>query len=158
MPAIDDLDKSQLEQLQQAFDAFDIEKVGYLMPETVGTILGCFDQTISQTRILEIVNEVDEDGSGQIEFEEFCVLAAKFLVEEEEVSEEQMQDELREAFRFYDREGNGTITTDVLRELVKELDESLDEKQLDEIVAEMDNDGSGALDFDEFMEVMMGED
>jgi len=158
MPAAEDLDKTQIEQLQQAFDAFDVDHRGYLTPEMVGTILGCFDQTISQTRILEIVNEVDEDGSGQIEFEEFIVLAAKFLVEEEEISAEQMQEELREAFRFYDREGNGTITTDVLRELVKELDDSLTEEQLDQVVAEMDNDGSGALDFDEFMEVMMGED
>lgn len=44
--------------------------------------------------------------------------------------------------------GNGTITTDVLRELVKELDDTLTDQQLDEVVAEMDNDGSGALDFD----------
>lgn len=51
-------------ELQQAFDAFDIEHRGYLTPEMVGTILGCFDQTISQTRILEIVNEVDEDGKA----------------------------------------------------------------------------------------------
>lgn len=44
--------------------------------------------------------------------------------------------------------GNGTITTDVLRELVKELDDTLTETELDEVVAAMDNDGSGALDFD----------
>jgi len=51
-------------ELQQAFNAFDMDKKGYLTPEMVGTILGCFDQTISQTRILEIVHEVDEDGKS----------------------------------------------------------------------------------------------
>lgn len=54
-------------------------------------------------------------GSGQIEFDEFCTLAAKFLVEEEEISAEQMQDELREAFRFYDKEGMcGYYTSKIL--------------------------------------------
>ena len=33
----------------------------------------------------EIIEEIDEDGSGLLEFGEFCQLAAKFLVEEDEV-------------------------------------------------------------------------
>jgi Ca2+-binding EF-hand superfamily protein len=42
-------------------------------------------------------------GSGELEFEEFVTLAARFLVEEDA---EAMQQELREAFRLYDKEGN----------------------------------------------------
>ena len=41
-------------------------------------------------------------GSGELEFEEFCILAARFLIEEDE---EQMKKELKEAFRFYDKDG-----------------------------------------------------
>ena len=44
-------------------------------------------------------------GSGELEFEEFCILAARFLIEEDE---EQMRKELKEAFRFYDKEGRCT--------------------------------------------------
>lgn len=45
-------------------------------------------------------------GSGELEFEEFCMLASKFLVEDEEdVNTELLTSELKEAFRFYDREG-----------------------------------------------------
>lgn len=51
----------------------------------------------------EIIDEVDEDGSGELEFEEFVTLAARFLVEEDA---EAMQQELKEAFRLYDKEGN----------------------------------------------------
>lgn len=89
-----------------------------------------------------------------MDFEVFCMLAARYLVEEDT---EKMQQELREAFRLYDKEGNGYITTDVLKEIFKELDNTIDEDDLDEMIEEIDADGSGTVDFDEFMEVMTGE-
>ena len=42
-------------------------------------------------------------GSGELEFPEFVQLAAQFLIEEDA---EEMQNELKEAFRLYDKEGN----------------------------------------------------
>merc|ERR1712035_59878 len=61
-----------------------------------------------------IIAEVDADGSGELEFPEFVQLAAQFLIEEDA---EEMQNELKEAFRLYDKEGNGYITTATLREI-----------------------------------------
>lgn len=84
-------------------------------------------------------------GSGELEFEEFCTLAARFLVEEDT---EAMQQELREAFRLYDKEGNGYITTDVFRDILHELDDKLSPEELDLMIEEIDADGSGTLDFD----------
>ena len=56
----------------------------------------------SKEELQEILEEIDEDGSGEIEFGEFCQLCAKFLVEEPD--EETMKAELKEAFRVYDRD------------------------------------------------------
>merc|ERR1711982_223721 len=100
----------------------------------------------------EIIEEIDEDGSGLLEFGEFCQLAAKFLVEDEEA----LKKELKEAFRIYDKEGNGYISTDTLKEILKELDSKLTNEDLENIIEEVDEDGSGTLDFDEFMEMMAG--
>ena len=69
---------------------------------------------------------------------------------------EQMKEELKEAFRIYDKEGQGYITTDVLKEILREIDTTLTEDDLDNIVEEVDEDASGTLDFDEFQEMMMG--
>lgn len=141
----------------------------------------------------DIIDEVDADGSGELEFEEFVSLAARFLVEEDA---EAMQQELKEAFRLYDKgngftiisfimiktlkkklknsfykEGNGYITTAVLKEILRELDDSLTNDDLDSMiegqyymqkwyflctlrdifliyVLEIDSDGSGTVDFD----------
>ena len=91
-----------------------------------------------------------------------------------------MKWELKEAFRIYDKHGkefffyvksmhififfftyisvgNGYITTDVLKEILREIDGTLSEFNLDQIIEEVDEDESGTVDFDEFMAMMTGE-
>lgn len=72
-------------------------------------------------------------------------LAAKFIVEEDA---EAMQKELREAFRLYDKQGNGYIPTSCLKEILRELDDQLTDGELDGMIEEIDSDGSGTVDFD----------
>lgn len=131
--------------LRNAFNAFDPEKNGYINTAMVGTILSMLGHQLDDATLAEIIAEVDEDGSGQIEFEEFTTLAARFLVEEDA---EAMMAELKEAFRLYDKEGNGYITTGVLREILRELDDKLTNDDLDMMIEEIDSDGSGTVDFD----------
>ncbi|XP_070139467.1 uncharacterized protein TpnC41C isoform X1 [Drosophila kikkawai] len=151
----DELTKEQTALLRNAFNAFDPEKNGYINTAMVGTILSMLGHQLDDATLADIIAEVDEDGSGQIEFEEFTTLAARFLVEEDA---EAMMAELKEAFRLYDKEGNGYITTGVLREILRELDDKLTNDDLDMMIEEIDSDGSGTVDFDEFMEVMTGGD
>lgn len=65
-----------------------------------------------------------------------------------EEDSEAMQKELREAFRLYDKQGNGFIPTTCLKEILKELDDQLTEQELDIMIEEIDSDGSGTVDFD----------
>ena len=48
------------------------------------------------------LSPLPSQGSGLLEFGEFCQLAARFLIEEDE---EALKKELKEAFRIYDKEG-----------------------------------------------------
>ena len=66
----------------------------------------------------ELIEEIDEDGSGLLEFGEFCQLAAKFLVEEDE---EALKKELKEAFRIYDKEGMYVITVSLSFKMEKKI-------------------------------------
>lgn len=69
--------------LKNAFNSFDREKKGYITTETVAEILRLMGQPFNQQTLDEMVEEVDEDKSGQLEFEEFIILAAKFIIEED---------------------------------------------------------------------------
>ena len=57
--------------------------------------------------------------------------------------------------RVYDKEGLGYITTETLRGLISELLAPLTDEELEGILEELDEDGSGSMDFDEFCEMMM---
>ena len=85
---------------------------------------------------------------------EFCQLCAKSLIEDPDI--DTIKRELMDAFRIYDKDGQGFITMDTLRALIAELLSPLTDKELDGIIAELDEDGSGTMDFDEFCE-MTGE-
>ena len=51
----------------------------------------------TEEELKELLLEIDEDGSGEIEFAEFCQLCATFLVEDPDM--ETMKRELKDAFR-----------------------------------------------------------
>lgn len=153
--ALEQLTSDQIEQFRKYFNMFDKEQKGFIRASQVGQILRTMGQAFEDRDLKQLIKEFDSDGSGEIEFEEFAAMVANFVVSGE--NEEGLEEELREAFRLYDKEGNGYINVSDLREILRALDDNVCEDELDEMIAEIDTDGSGTVDFDEFMEMMSGE-
>lgn len=149
-----DDDEQKMLMLRKAFQMFDTSKSGVIETMKVSTILNTLGLLFDDGELQNVIAEVDSGNSGKVDFEGFCEIAANFLEEEDS---EAMQQELKEAFRLYDREGNGYITTKTLKEILAALDDKLNNDDLDGIIQEIDTDGSGTVDFDEFMEMMTGE-
>ncbi|XP_026321276.1 troponin C [Hyposmocoma kahamanoa] len=147
-------DDQKMAMLRKAFQMFDTTKCGYIDVLKISTILNTMGQLFDDSELQALISENDPEGSGKINFDGFCNIASHFLEEEDA---EAMQQELKEAFRLYDREGNGYITTSTLKEILAALDDKLSNADLDGIIAEIDTDGSGTVDFDEFMEMMTGD-
>merc|ERR1712244_181018 len=147
------LANDEIKCLKVCFDLFDTKKQDYLSADELGEIMRAMGFRPTEEELVDLVNEIDEDGSGQIEFAEFCQLCATFLVEDPDI--ETMKKELKDAFRIYDKEGQGFITTETRRGLIGEVRAPLTDEELEGIIDEVDEDGSGSMDFDEFCEMMM---
>merc|ERR1711899_15025 len=147
------LEVDEIKCLKVCFDLFDTKKQEFLSADDLDEIMRAMGFRPSKEELQELLEEIDEDGSGEIEFGEFCQLCATFLVEDPDI--ETMKRELKDAFRIYDKEGLGYITTETLRGLIGELLAPLTDEELEGIIEELDEDGSGSMDFDEFCEMMM---
>merc|ERR1712192_385169 len=93
--------------LKVCFDLFDTKKQEVLSADDLGVIMRAMGFRPTEEELRDLLVEIDEDGSGEIEFGEFCQLCATFLVEDPDM--ETMKRELKDAFRVYDKEAPGFI-------------------------------------------------
>lgn len=150
---IKEMDEEQVQMLRRAFCMFDSSKSGKIEKEKVRTILNTLGHTYDDSELDVLLAAEDTEGRGTLTFDEFCRVAVHFSDEDDEA----LQKELKEAFRLYDKEGCGYIPTSSLREILAALDDQLTNDQLNEMIAEIDTDESGTVDFEEFMEMMTGD-
>merc|ERR1711869_45559 len=65
------------------------------------------------------------------------------------------EEELIEAFKVFDRDGNGFISAAELRHVMTNFGEKLTDEEVDEMIREADVDGDGQINYEEFVKMMM---
>ena len=58
------------------------------------------------------------------------------------------EEEIREAFRVFDKDGNGFISAAELRHVMTNLGEKLTDDEVDEMIREADIDGDGQVNYE----------
>ncbi|XP_057783345.1 calmodulin-like protein 11 isoform X2 [Salvia miltiorrhiza] len=145
----DILNAEQIVELQEAFRLFDKDGDGCITIEELATVIRSLDQNPSEEELHDMINEVDIDGNGTIEFAEFLNLMAN------KMKETDAEEELKEAFKVFDKDQNGYISASELRHVMINLGEKLTDEEVDQMIREADLDGDGQVDYDEFVKMMM---
>jgi len=66
------------------------------------------------------------------------------------------EDEMRTAFRVFDKDGSGTVSREELRAILRAVGERRSEAELEAMLAAADVDGDGTIDYSEFRKLMKG--
>jgi len=149
----------ELAGFREAFDFADTDKSGTVSYSELQQMFSKLGFDVASEVIVELVRQVDVDGSENLSFEEFItlvVLVKNALSENEKaggLSEEEIQS-LREVFDLVDTDKSGTISTSELGEMLRKLDYDPTEEQLAQLLATVDDDNSGSLNFDEFVQLV----
>ncbi|KAI2649789.1 Troponin C, skeletal muscle [Labeo rohita] len=145
------LSEEMLAEFKAAFDMFDTDGGGDISTKELGTVMRMLGQNPTREELEEIIEEVDEDGSGSIDFEEFLVMMVRLLKEDQAGKSEE---ELAECFRVLDKNADGYIDRDEFAEIIRSTGEPISEEEIDELLKDGDKNNDGMLDFDEFLKMM----
>ncbi|KAI6692612.1 hypothetical protein NL676_020322 [Syzygium grande] len=96
-----------------------------------------------------MINEVNIDGRGTIEFGEFLNLMAR------KIKETEIEEELKEAFKVIDKDQDGYISPNELKRAMINLEAKLTEEELEQMMREADLDGDGQINYEEFIRMML---
>ncbi|EOD33609.1 calmodulin [Emiliania huxleyi CCMP1516] len=147
------LTEEQIAEFIEAFSLFDKDGDGTITTKELGTVMRSLGQNPTKAELQDMINEVDTEGNGTIDFPDFCTLMAR------KMKDTDSEEELKEAFRVFDKDGSGFISAAELRHIMTNLAgaEKLTNEQVDEMLREAAIDGDGQMNYEEFVKVMMGE-
>nr|ADL29890.1 yellow cameleon Nano140 [synthetic construct] len=144
----DQLTEEQIAEFKEAFSLFDKDGDGTITTKELGTVMRSLGQNPTEAELQDMINEVDADGNGTIYFPEFLTMMAR------KMKDTDSEEEIREAFRVFDKDGNGYISAAQLRHVMTNLGEKLTDEEVDEMIREADIDGDGQVNYEEFVQMM----
>jgi len=68
---MDEIPEEFVEEIKQTFDLFDKDRSGAIDRHELGEVFKSLGQHYTEKELQEMINDIDDDGSGAIEFAEF---------------------------------------------------------------------------------------
>jgi calmodulin len=145
---VENLSDEKVLEYRVAFAMYDKDKDGKISTKELGSIMRNLGQNPTEKELLEMIAEVDQDQSGTIEFNEFISMIVKRM------KDKSLEEEVKEAFKIFDKDRNNSITTFEFREVIKGLPIEVSDDEINEMVLEADQDGDGDINCVEFVKMM----
>ncbi|XP_076861593.1 troponin C, slow skeletal and cardiac muscles-like [Brachyhypopomus gauderio] len=149
---VEQLTEDQRSEFKAAFEVFvqDAED-GCISTRELGKVMRMLGQNPTPEELQEIIDEVDEDGSGTVDFDEFLVMMVRCMKDD---SKAKCEEELSDLFRMFDKNRDGYIDTEELCAMLTATGEIITEEDVEELMKDGDKNNDGKIDYDEFLEFM----
>eukprot|EP00930_Biecheleria_cincta_P070323 TRINITY_DN57965_c0_g1_i1.p1 TRINITY_DN57965_c0_g1~~TRINITY_DN57965_c0_g1_i1.p1 ORF type:complete len:616 (-),score=151.25 TRINITY_DN57965_c0_g1_i1:24-1871(-) len=141
--------EERLAELREVFNLFDEDGNGTLDADELALVMRSVGLVPSMQEIKNMIDEVDADGSGSIEWPEFLFLMSRNVVKPDE--------QHKFAFEFFDRANEGKIQrTDFVMQM-RQLTQDFNVDELEEMFleAKFEDADTEQLTYKEFVKMMM---
>ena len=130
------ISEEKITEFKEAFNIFDKDKDGYITTKELGDIMKNLGQSPSEAELQDMINEF------------IGIMARK-------MRDSDSEEELIEAFKIFDRDGNGLISSDELLHVMVSLGENTNLEEIEELIKEADLDGDGFINYEEFVKLIL---
>lgn len=140
------ISSKDIEHLKRVFECIDKNGDGNI---TLKELKDGLKDVKNKDELMNIMEGADTDGSGTINYTEFIAATMEqnmYLKEEN----------LRTAFQMFDKDGSGKISVEEMKVVLgAELEgQTENEEEWAKLISDVDIDGDGEIDFEEFIEMM----
>ncbi|KAF5191118.1 Calcium-dependent protein kinase protein [Thalictrum thalictroides] len=142
----ENLSEEEIMGLKEMFKSMDTDNSGTITYEELKTGLPKLGTKLSEIEVRQLMEAADVDGNGTIDYIEFITATMHMNRMEKE-------DHLYTAFQFFDKDKSGYITMEELEQALTKYNMG-DAKTIKEIIAEVDTDNDGRINYDEFAAMM----
>mmetsp|Transcript_1472 Transcript_1472/g.2108 ORF Transcript_1472/g.2108 Transcript_1472/m.2108 type:complete len:156 (+) Transcript_1472:237-704(+) len=144
------LSNDEIDSCREAFMKFDKDNSGTIDLAELKETLSAMGQKPTDEELFLMISQVDDDGSGEIEFSEFLKLILSQKLQRAELASEV---DLVDAFMALggNSDKSGCIKTDKLRRIIEDFGLLID---IEGLIVATDLDNSGFIDFHEFKHMM----
>lgn len=164
-----DFSETEIKYFRKMFDLFDTDKsgsIGFYEMKNLSKHLGV---QLSDELLEKSIRLIDENGNNELEFDEFlnwlsnvnssksdefAVLKSKIRAQGARPLTNGQIEQLRDVFLHFDADGSGTIDVDELGSVFESMGQTLSQQELETLMKQADDDGSGEIDFEEFLMLM----
>ncbi|KAM3368283.1 hypothetical protein ACQJBY_016678 [Aegilops geniculata] len=160
LPSVKAADRAEL---ARVFELFDRNGDGRITREELEDSLGKLGIPVPGDELAAMIARIDADGDGCVDVEEFgelyrTIMSTSSGGDQKDSSDEEEDEDMREAFRVFDANGDGFITVDELSAVLASLGlkQGRSAEECRRMIGQVDRDGDGRVDFHEFRQMMRG--
>eukprot|EP00943_MAST-04B_sp_MAST-4B-sp1_P005421 g5421.t1 len=146
------MSKDELAEFREIFNLVDKDKGGSISRDELGELMDTLGIRASKEEIDLMINEIDEDNNGEIDFEEFVAVMSR------KVNANYTSAEVKSAFKAFEINGSsGYVTIDSLRKaLMSYGTEKLSLQQANDLLSQLEQDNQGRVNYIDYVNMMMG--
>lgn len=145
-----ELSEERVKELKEAFDLYD-DSTGYIGMTALRSVLLCLGIEVSADEIISMMNDFGEEKDllKKINYQSFLKMMML------RTKESDIEDELIEAFKSFDKKGDGKLGFEEVKYMMLCLGENFLEEEILEIINQTDVSGKGYIDYQDFVKILL---
>merc|ERR1712130_828676 len=142
------LTEEQLDEIREAFSLFDADASGMIDIRELKAAMRALGFEVKNEELKKMVDDIDNDGNGTIEFAEFLEMMTG------KMGEKDSREDIEKVFKLFDDDNTNKISFRNLARVAEELGENIDDEELQDMINQADRDGDGEINIDEFYRII----
>ena len=144
----------EISDLRNIFSLMDRSGEGRISVQGMKHLLNSQSCYPNEAELEDIVAELDFDHDGEINFDDFVTYCSS----QGSCCSAMVKDkEIKYAFDFLDHNGDGYVSLTDVKHVMRMIGRDLVDEQVEQMLAEVDGEGSGRISYESFKNMMMGD-